>query len=70
MPRLRLYLFGPPQLERDGQALNLQRRKAMTLLVYLAVTGRSHRRDALATLFWPESTQSRARSSLRRDLAG
>jgi DNA-binding SARP family transcriptional activator len=41
----------------------------MALIAYLAVTGQGHSRDALATLFWPEYDQSRARAGLRRALA-
>ena len=37
--------------------------------MYLAVSGRSHSRDALATLFYPDHSQSKARAYLRRDLA-
>jgi len=35
----------------------------------LAVTGGRQRRDTLATLLWPETSQSRARASLSRDLS-
>jgi DNA-binding SARP family transcriptional activator len=69
MSDLRLYLLGPPQVELDGQAVEFKRRKALALLIYLAVSGRPHTRDALATLFWPDHTQRRARAYLRRDLA-
>jgi non-specific serine/threonine protein kinase len=41
----------------------------MALLAYLAVTGRSHSRDRLATLFWPDYDQTRARATLRRTLS-
>ncbi len=68
MAPLQLFLFGPPRLERDGQAINITPRKAMALLAYLAVTSQLHSRDALATLFWPESDQAFARASLRRTL--
>jgi predicted ATPase/DNA-binding SARP family transcriptional activator len=40
----------------------------MAMLAYLAVTGQSYSRDALATLFWPESDQSLARAALRKTL--
>ncbi len=69
MSRLALYLLGPPRIERDGQPVDVGRRKAVALLAYLAVTGQGHSRDALATLFWPEHDQSRARAGLRRTLA-
>ncbi len=69
MYRLTLFLLGSPRIERDGEAVQVRRRKAVALLAYLAVTGGSHSRDALATLFWPEYDQSRARAGLRRVLA-
>jgi predicted ATPase/DNA-binding SARP family transcriptional activator len=69
MSRLALFLLGPPRIECNGEPIEIRRRKAMALFVYLAVTGRSHSRDALATLFWPEHDQSRARAGLRRALA-
>ena len=67
MSRLALFLLGPPRIERDGEPVEIRRRKAVALLVYLAVTGRSHSRDTLATLFWPELDQGRAQASPRPD---
>jgi len=64
-----LRLFGAPCLERDGETLPVQRRKTLALLAYLAVTGRPHTREALATLFWQEYDQSGALANLRRDLS-
>ena len=61
MSRLALYLLGPPQFKLDDEQIHLDRRKAVALLAYLAVTGQGHRRDTLATLLWPELDQSRAR---------
>lgn len=69
MSALKLTLFGPPRLEREGRPVEVSRRKALALLVYLAATGQSHSRDTLATLFWPEADQRRARGNLRRALS-
>jgi DNA-binding SARP family transcriptional activator len=66
MPCLTIKLFGPPQIELDGVALRLEGRIPVALLAYLAVTGQLHTRDALATLFWPES--AKARNYLRNNL--
>ena len=66
---LRLLLLGPPRLERDGQILETDTRKATALLAYLAVTARFHTRDALAALLWPEMDDSHARAALRRTLS-
>jgi len=70
MPSYKLFLFGAPRLEQDGQALPLPGRKLPALLVYLAATAQPHSRDRLATLFWPEFDQSSARANLRRELSG
>ena len=69
MSRLALFLLGPPRIECNGEPIEIDRRKAIALIAYLAVTGRSHSRDALATLLWPEYDQSRARAGLRRALS-
>jgi len=69
MSCLALYTFGSPRLERDGVPVPIRRRRVTALLVYLAVTGRTHRRDALATLFYPEHDQGQARARLRRTLS-
>jgi len=66
---LALYLLGPPILKYNGTPLEIGRRKALALLIYLAVSGQSHSRDTLATLFWPQHGQSQARANLRRALA-
>ena len=66
MTQSKLYLFGPPRFELNEQAIDISLRKAQALLAYLATTGQPHSRDALATLFWPESDQKSARASLRR----
>lgn len=68
MAQIKLYLFGPPRLERQGRPIPINLRKALALLVYLAVTRQPHSRDALATLFWPEKDQQGARANLRRTL--
>lgn len=68
MSRLSLRLLGAPQIKIDGEAIQINRRKAVALLLYLAVTQQRHTRDALAAMFWPEADQSRARASLRSAL--
>jgi predicted ATPase/DNA-binding SARP family transcriptional activator len=68
MSGLKLWLLGSPRLERDGAPLQVERRKAVALLAYLALTGEAHSREALATLFWPDYTQARAHANLRRTI--
>src|SRR5579859_1028258 len=68
MPRLSLYLFGHPRLQLDSTPVETDRRKAVALLAYLAVTRRRHSREALAALLWPDYDPSHAFAYLRRSL--
>src|SRR5258707_7563905 len=64
-----LSLLGGPHLERGGQSVPIERRKALAVLAYLALTAESQRRESLATLFWPEAESSEGRAALRRTLS-
>lgn len=66
MSHLKLYLFGPPRIEKNGRPLELKLRKGLALLAYLAVEEQSYSCDTLAAMFWPDSNQNGARASLRR----
>jgi len=68
MPKLTLKLFGPPRAEMDGHPLATDRRKALALLAYLAMTRQAHPREKLAVLLWPEHEGGRAFAYLRRTL--
>jgi DNA-binding SARP family transcriptional activator len=54
MAEVKLYLLGSPRLERDGKPVDMDTRKALALLAFLAVTGDPHRREELSALFYPE----------------
>jgi DNA-binding SARP family transcriptional activator/predicted ATPase len=69
MPRLSLYLLGPPRIEREGTPVQMDTRKAIALLAYVAISREQHRRDALVNLLWPEADQARGRAALRRTLS-
>jgi peptide/nickel transport system substrate-binding protein len=69
MSRLVISLLGPPRIECGGAPIEPETRKAVALLAYLALTAERHSRDALAALFWPESSQAHARGALRYTLA-
>ena len=69
MARLEFFLFGPPTLKRDGRPLEIDARKTIALLAYLAVTGVSHSRETLLALLWPELDPQRAQNVLRRNLS-
>ena len=68
MSRLSLFTLGQPRIELGDVPIKLQSRKTIALLVYLAVTGERHNRDSLVGLLWPDSNQSRARTTLRHNL--
>ncbi|MGD1994294.1 MAG: tetratricopeptide repeat protein, partial [Anaerolineae bacterium] len=68
MTEVRLLLLGPPHIERGGDPVEVDTRKALALAAYLAVTGEAHSREALATLLWPEYDSDRAYANLRRTL--
>jgi len=66
MAQVMLYLFGTPRVAKNGASIELNLRKGLALLAYLAVTRQPQSRDTLATLLWPEKDQQAARSNLRR----
>jgi len=68
LSELRLHFLGVPRVELNGQPAATDRRKAVALLAYLAVTAVPHSRESLAARFWPEADQSRALAYLRRTL--
>jgi DNA-binding SARP family transcriptional activator/predicted ATPase len=64
--QLRLTLLGGLQVTLGGSRVtDFTSKKAPALLSYLAVTGRPHTREALSGLLWGESSEDRARASLR-----
>src|SRR5690606_17909077 len=69
MAKIRLYLFGNPRFEREGQTTPIRRRKSVALLAYLALSEQPLSRDALAALIWPEHDPARARANLRSELS-
>ncbi len=70
MDRLVLSFFGEFQARLEsGPSLVIPAKKAQALLAYLACSPmETHSRDKLATLFWGDSEQRRARHSLRQTL--
>ena len=65
---LRILLLGSPRIELDERLVEIKLHKALALLAYLAVSEQNHRRDTLATFFWPDYNQSKARSYFRNAL--
>jgi hypothetical protein len=66
MSCLRLYFSGSPHGEIEPQALQINRRKSLALLVHLAARSETQRRDTLATLFWPKTRKAKLRARLHR----
>jgi len=66
----RLYLFGQPELyEANGEFIPVRAAKYAHLLGYLWIhRSRSHPRERLAGLFWPEMEETQARLNLRQAL--
>jgi DNA-binding SARP family transcriptional activator len=62
-------LLGPPRIERGGEFVAFDTRKAVALVAVLAARRRPQRRDVLAALLWPEADEAHARSALRRTLS-
>ncbi len=69
MSRLAISLLGSPRIERDNILIDVDTRKAIALIAYLAVSRQRQSRDALANLLWPEYDQPHARATLRRTLS-
>ena len=66
---LRIYLLGQFKLLADDRRIELPSRPAQSLLAYLALNaGVIQRREKLASLLWPEATETNARSYLRQAL--
>ena len=66
---LRVRLFGAFALESDGVALPMpERRRACSLLGWLALHQGMHPRSEVAGRFWPDVLDSSARKSLRTEL--
>ena len=68
MVAINLYLFGLPRIVYQGRAIEVERRKALALVAYLALANHPQSRDTLATLLWPDLDQGRARAALRSTL--
>jgi WD40 repeat protein/basic membrane lipoprotein Med (substrate-binding protein (PBP1-ABC) superfamily)/DNA-binding SARP family transcriptional activator/energy-coupling factor transporter ATP-binding protein EcfA2 len=66
---LKIHLLGQFKLQANHLPLELPSRPAQSLLAYLALNaGVRHRREKLASLLWPEATETNARGYLRRAL--
>lgn len=69
MAELRIDLLGSPEIRWDQQLLNVNRRIPRTILFYLASAGNLVGREKLLSLFWEDTTSSKARERLRGALS-
>ncbi|MBX3058707.1 MAG: tetratricopeptide repeat protein [Anaerolineae bacterium] len=66
---LEIRLSGRFEVKLDGRAVTLPSRPAQSLFAYLALSaGTAHRREKLAGLLWPDSSDDNARRNLRQSL--
>lgn len=65
---LDIRLLGDPTVTRDGAEVDVDTRKAIAMLAYLAME-RTADRETLAELLWAESAPERVRATLRRTLS-
>jgi len=68
MSQLQLSLLGVPVVQHGERTLTFSTRKALALLVYLAVEGGTHTRKTLSEAFWPELDAEHGRAALRATL--
>ena len=64
--QVQLRLLGTPQIRYRGKKVYIGRVKGLALLIYLAVTRETHKRDVLAYLLWEEDKSIDHRAALRR----
>ncbi|KAA3644799.1 MAG: hypothetical protein DWQ07_15450 [Chloroflexi bacterium] len=67
---MKIYLLGPPKvILQNGQPAEISSDSEQALLAYLAVEkNKTHQRESLSTLLWPESEGKQARNNLRVSL--
>ena len=66
---LEVRLLGEFEVLRDGRRITIPTRNAQSLFAYLVLNaGKAHRRERLAGLLWPDSSEENARSNLRHEL--
>jgi WD40 repeat protein/DNA-binding SARP family transcriptional activator len=66
---LEVNLLGQFEVQKDGVPILIPSRPAQSLLAYSILTaGVAHRREKLAGLLWPDSSEDNARSNLRQAL--
>ena len=66
---LQVRLLGQFDIRMDGKRVTIPSRAGQSLLAYLMLTvGTTHRREKLAGILWPDTTDENARKNLRQEL--
>jgi len=66
---LQIRLLGQFDVRAEGKRVTIPSRSAQSLFAYLALTaGTIHRREKLAGIFWPDTSDENARKNLRQEL--
>ena len=66
--QLEIRALGGLTVHSEATTITFETHKDAALLVYLACTGRTHPREALAEMLWEDRTQSQALANLRHVL--
>ncbi|MCC7209523.1 MAG: hypothetical protein IT323_19595 [Anaerolineae bacterium] len=69
MPDLKLFLFGRPHLDYQGEEIPFERQKALAVAAYLALSPERQSRDTLAALLWTDLDHEHARAAFRSTLS-
>lgn len=66
---LQVHLLGQFDIRSDGKRVTIPSRAAQSLFAFLILSaGTPHRREKLAAIFWPETSDENARRYLRQEL--
>ncbi len=66
---LQIRLLGQFDIRMDGKRVMISSRAGQSLFAYLTLTaGTPHRREKLAGILWPDTTDENARKNLRQEL--
>ena len=66
---LQIQLLGQFEVRADGKHISIASRPAQSLFAFLILTaGTAHRREKLAGMFWPETSDETSRKNLRQEL--
>lgn len=66
---LQIQLLGQFEIRADGKRISIASRPGQSLFAFLILTaGTLHRREKLAGMFWPDTSDENARKNLRQEL--